>query len=363
MRQILSVLLKKVLGMLEDKDPLERTLKSKASETPTPCSEQDHPHLDVQTEESENLPNMSSTIKAKKNQELPKKKEKKTVVPYVRNPARDLMEIMEVPFLSLSKNRKNPIMYESLDGTRKVKVSRHTGHFLASIYDWDIVLFVASKMQKILNDMSDIPPRSMIVPRHELLKAIHRRGGKKTDLDLEKTLSRLQLTGIETTVRNEDGRYRAGFGFLDSWKYTERKEIKEIEITLSQWLYDGICAKGSLLKVNPDYFTLTSGLSRFLYRTARKHVGVSNESWEFSIEKLYEKSGSERELKKFKADLKSIVSGNNIPDYSMEWIEKINKTLVVFRKKTSLVETGKAIEEVGNNNEKMTNLQAEDIEK
>lgn len=252
------------------------------------------------------------------------------------------MEIMEVPFLALSKNRKNPIIYESSDGTRKVKVSRHTGHFLASIYDWDIVLFIASKMQKILNDMSDIPPRSMIVPRHELLKAIHRRGGKKTDIDLEKTLSRLQLTGIETTVRNEDGRYRAGFGFLDSWKYTERKEIKEIEITLSQWLYDGICAKGSLLKVNPDYFTLTSGLSRFLYRTARKHVGTSNESWEFSLEKLYEKSGSEREFKKFKVDLKIVVSCNNIPDYLMEWVENTNKTLVIFRKRTSLIEIEKS---------------------
>ena len=221
-------------------------------------------------------------------------KKKTEIAPYVRNPARDLMEIMEVPFLALSKDRKSPILYESSDGTRKVKVTRHTGHFLASIYDWDVILFVASKMQKILNDMSDIPPRSMVIPRHELLKAIHRRNGKKTDADLEKTLSRLQLTGIETTIRNEDYKYKAGFGFLDSWRYTERKEVKEIEITLSQWLYDGICAKGSLLKVDPAYFELTSGLKRFLYRTARKHAGKNQDGWTFTVEGLYEKSGSER---------------------------------------------------------------------
>ena len=140
--------------------------------------------------------------------------------------------MMEIPFLALSKNRKNPIIYESKDGRIKVKVSRHTGHFLASIYDWDIILFVASKMQEILNSRTDIPPRTLTVPRHEILKSIHRLDGKKTDEDLETTLSRLQLTGIDTTIRNEDYRYRAGFGFLDSWGYTERKDIKEIPFLL-----------------------------------------------------------------------------------------------------------------------------------
>jgi len=244
---------------------------------------------------------------------------------------RDFTEMMENPFLALSKNRKTSIIYESPDGTRKIKVTRHTGHFLASIYDWDIVLYVAGKMQEILNNGSDIPPRSMVIPRHELLKALLKHDGKKEEKDLRASLSRLKMTGIETTIRNEDYRYEAGFGFLDSWKYTERKDRKEIKITLSQWLYDGICAKGSLLKVSSDYFYLTSALKRFLYRTARKHVGNQKESWEFSIEKLYEKSGSEREFKKFKSDLKSIILEDNIPDYSMKWIERNGKTLVAFR--------------------------------
>lgn len=306
----LSTLFKKIGEMLE-----------KASPQTTPVGEG-------------HVINESPSLKINKTQEKALKKEKKPVIPYVANPARDLMEIMEVPFLALSKNRKSPILYESSDGTRKVKVTRHTGHFLASIYDWDIILFVASKMQKIIDEMSDIPPRNMVVPRHELLKAIYRHNGKKTDKDLENTLSRLQLTGIETTIRNEDYRYKAGFGFLDSWGYTERKDVKEIRITLSQWLYDGICAKGSLLKVEPTYFKLTSGLKRFLYRTARKHAGSNKDGWEFSIEKLYEKSGSEQEFKKFKSDLKYAVLDNNIPDYSMKWIEKNGKPLVLFKKST-----------------------------
>ena len=225
--------------------------------------------------------------------------------------ARDITEMMEVPFLALSKNRRAPIIYEKHEGFNmiKVKVSRHTGHFLASIYDWDIVLFVAGKMQKILNKGSDIPPRTMVIPRHELLKALRRYDGKKQQKDLEASLSRLQLTGIETTIRNEDGRYRAGFGFIEDWSYTERKDIKEIEITLSRWLYDGICAKGALLMVDQDYFSITSALKRFLYRTARKHAGGHGKSWEFLVETLYEKSGSERDFRFFKRDLKAVILG------------------------------------------------------
>lgn len=267
-----------------------------------------------------------------------KKEKNKTSKCSLANPqevkARDMTEIMEVPFLALSKNRREPIIYEKHNGPNdmiKVKVSRHTGHFLASIYDWDIVLLVAGKMQEILNNSSDIPPRTMIIPRHEIFKSLGKKNVTKQQQDLEASLSRLQLTGIDTTIRNKDGRYRAGFGFLDSWGYTERKDIKEIHITLSQWLYDGICAKGSLLKVESEYFNLTSGLKKFLYRTARKHIGGHGETFEFSIEKLYEKSGSEREFKKFKSDLKKAVLQNDIPGYFLKWIERHNNSFVLFK--------------------------------
>lgn len=323
MRKFLGSMLEKMVTWLNKGLPQQENLEKKEAAHPPPFSE-----------EIPLVAHEAPSPKTKKPPESLSKKEKKAVVPYVEIPGRDLMDMMEVPFLALSKNRKSPILYESKDGTRKVKVSRHTGHYLASIYDWDIVLFVASRMQRILNEMSDIPPRTMVIPRHELLKAIHRTNGKKTDKDLESSLSRLQLTGIETTIRNEDYKYKAGFGFLDSWGYTKRKDVKEIEITLSQWLYDGICAKGSLLKVDPNYFKLTSGLNRFLYRMARKHAGTNKDGWRFTVETLYERSGSEREFKKFKSDLKIAIKGNNIPEYELEWLEEYGKCFIVFTKST-----------------------------
>jgi plasmid replication initiation protein len=254
--------------------------------------------------------------------------------------ARDIAEMMEVPFLALSKNRKEPIIYEKHDGPNmiKVKVSRHVGHFLASIYDWDIVLFVAGKMQEIINNGSDIPPRTITVPRHELLKALKKHDGKAARLELKASLSRLQLTGIETTIRNEDGRYDAGFGFLESWGYTKREDIREISIILSNWLYEGICAKGSLLMVDSEYFSITSALKRFLYRTARKHVGGHGKPWEFLVETLHEKSGSERDFRFFKRDLKTAVLQNDIPGYHLEWVEKGKKTFVSFQNLRKIIE-------------------------
>jgi plasmid replication initiation protein len=274
--------------------------------------------------EEEQPPNEKNT------EENVKKKHLKDIIEF--NP-RDMMEVMEVPFLALSKNRIKPIIYQSKDGRIKVKVSAHREHYVASIYDWDIILLLSSKLQEIINSDSDIPPKTIIISRNQLLKAIHKHSGKANRKEIEQSLARLKFTGIETTIRNEDYRYKGGFGFLDSWGYTERKDIKEFEITLSQWLYDGICKKGSLLKVSPRYFDLTSGLKKFLYRTARKHVG-NNDQWEFSIEKLYEKSGSEQIFRFFKRDLKKAVLDNDIPDYFVEWITDGNKILIRLSNKT-----------------------------
>lgn len=331
MRKFLSALLKKLTEMLEKTAPQAGLVEEEKI-----CID-------------EALP---LKVKEKQLKKVPKKKTE--IIPYPENPIRDVVDLMEFPFLALSKNRKNPIIYESADGTTQINVTRHTGHFLASIYDWDIVLVVAGKMQEILNKGSDVPPRKITIPRHELLTALHKQDGKKERKDLEKSLDRLKLTGVSTTVNNKDYRHRERFGFLDSWGYLERKnnrEMRIVRITLSDWLYELCCAQGNLLKSSRFYFDVTSGLKKFLYRTARKHAGNNKDGWEFSIEKLYEKSGSERDIRKFKNDLKYAVLDNDIPDYSIEWREKNGKAVVVF-KRSKIHELDRLIEKFDENKEK-----------
>jgi len=288
---------------------------------------------------------ITSKVEKTHKKKIPEKKTE--IIPYEINPIRDVINLMEFPFLALAKDRVNPIIYENEDKTQKVEISGHRGHFIASIYDWDIILVVAGKIQEILNNGSGIPPKKIIIPRHELLKALHKQDGKKQQKDLEKSLSRLQLTGINTTVNNKDYRHRAGFGFIESWGYLERKnnrEIKIIHITLSEWLYEICCAQGSLLNSDRSYFELTSGLKRFLYRTARKHAGNNRDGWEFTIKKLYEKSGSEREFKKFKSDLKVAIAENDLPDYTIKLIQKNNKQTVLFTKRSNINKIDKIID-------------------
>jgi len=289
----------------------------------------------TETEVAVILPKVEVVSEAQKKQndktieKKPKKKPSKDIIEFS---PRDMMEVMEVPFLALSKKRTKPIHYQSKDGRVKVKITANREHYLASIYDWDIVLFVAAKIQDSMNVGFDIPPRTIIIPRHELFKAICKHNVSKQKTDLESSLNRLSSTLIDTTIRNEDYRYRAGFSFLDNWRYTDRKNVKEFRITLSDWLYDGICKKGALLKVSQEYFELTSGLKKFLYRTARKHLG-NNDFWEFPIERLYEKSGSEQTFRFFKRDLKKAVLDNDIPDYFLKWIENGSKVSIRFSNK------------------------------
>jgi hypothetical protein len=299
----------------------------------------------------------SPSIKIKETQEKNIKKKKTEIIHYhPEKQLRDVIDLMEFPFVALSKDRINPLVYESEDKTQKVVISGHRGHFIASIYDWDIILVVAGKIQETLNKGADIPSRKVTIPRHELLKALHREGGRKQQKDLEKSLARLQLTGINTTINNKDGRYVEGFGFIERWRYAERKsdrETKIIQITLSEWLYELCCAQGSLLKSNSLYFDITSGLQKFLYRTARKHAGQNRDGWEFSLEKLYEKSGSEGNIRKFKSKLKAAVTENGLPDYFMKWIDRNGKVSIEFKKRSLIDEIDRIVEKHEENQEKM----------
>ncbi|MEI6791511.1 MAG: replication initiator protein A [Myxococcaceae bacterium] len=353
MRKLLGAFLKKILNMLEGIEIPKEVLEKKADGVLIPtCLGGATTPLDIIE-----VPDVVQEKKSKKKDKRKDADGQKDLILsqqiIQKNPVRDLMNLMEFPFVALSKNRKNPIVYESPDGTRKVRISAHSECYIASIYDWDIIIFVAGRIQKIINDMSDIPPRTITIPRHEILKALHKHNVNTQQKDLEKSLHRLKRTAIDTTICNEDGRYKSDFGFIDDWEYTERKDKKEVKITLSRWLYDLISTKGTLLKVDNAYFDITSGLKKFLYRTARKCLG-NQDSWEFSLKTLHEKSGSEREFKKFKSDLKAAVSDNDLPEYSVKWVIKGRGSFVSFRKKSKTNEIDDLVENFSTSNKTAT---------
>ena len=54
-------------------------------------------------------------------------------------------------------------------------------------------------------------------------------------------------------------------------------------ITLPDWLFQGIVMKGGVLTIHEDYFLLTGGIERWLYRVARKHVEHQQAGLQFSM--------------------------------------------------------------------------------
>jgi plasmid replication initiation protein len=103
------------------------------------------------------------------------------------------------------------------------------------------------------------------------LRAIKRSTGAGLSGAASRAL-RLQTTSITTSIRATKRRQKAGFNWLDSWTFdtdAETEQPRGMTLTLSDWVLRIVNEK-SLLTMHPDYFLLSGGLERALYRIARK---------------------------------------------------------------------------------------------
>ena len=238
-------------------------------------------------------------------------------------PLKDQRELMERPFFSLSKRKRlRPIEYRSPEGDTWVHVSANPLFGIATIWDADILIWATSRLNQMREKgANDLSP-TLHTTAHELLKAIRRDTGGKAYKELEAALQRLQATNIQTSIRATKRDKRAQFGWLDEWTMDVDQEtgsVRGLTITLSKWVYDGLMGDRTLLTLHPDYFTLSGGLERAIYRMARKHAGDQPKGWTCRVSVLHEKSGSESPLKQFNYMLKRIVEANALPDYDLNF--------------------------------------------
>jgi plasmid replication initiation protein len=170
------------------------------------------------------------------------------------------------------------------------------------------------------------PSRTIQFHPYNLLQATGRSPKGKNQYDrLRAGLSRLQSTTVKTNIRAGGYKKIAMFSWLDSWReIVDEKTGKTqmMELTVPDWLYTGIVEHTGVLSIHHDYFCLTGGLERWLYRVARKHAGMQPNGFFITLPTLHEKSGSEREYRKFKADLKKIVQRDELPEYHLTLIEQ-----------------------------------------
>lgn len=251
-------------------------------------------------------------------------------------PLKDQREVMERPFFSLQKRKRlKPIEYSSPDGEAWVKVEAMPAYGMATIWDADILIWAASVINRMkVQGVNDLP-RTLNTTTYDLLRGIRRGTGGRAYKELQAALQRLETTSIRTSIRAPRRRTEAHFGWLDGWTLEvdpETDQPRGMTITLSNWVYEGIVSERSLLTMHHDYFLLTGGLERALYRIARKHAGRQKGGWTCRVELLHEKTGSDSQPKEFNRMLKRIVESDQLPDYALTMTQTVEGApAVLFR--------------------------------
>ena len=231
--------------------------------------------------------------------------------------ARDAQDLMAWPFFSLAKSKRvRPIDFRM--GEISILVEATAEHGMATIWDADVLIWVASQIVEA-RDMGRPTSRLIAATPHEIL-AFTRRGTGKASYDrLKAGLDRLQSTTIATSIRQRDARRRHRFSWINEWK--ERLDHSGralgIEMIIPDWFYEGVIDQALVLTIDPDYFALTGGLERWLYRLVRKHGGKQKGGWSFDCQHLHMKSGALSPPKRFAFELRDIVRRQALPGYQL----------------------------------------------
>jgi len=250
-------------------------------------------------------------------------------------PLRDNRDVMEFPFLALQKRRTKPIEYR----TPKISIEIHAPEKfgIATIWDWDLIIFAASHLNDAVEQGGNPAPRIRFSP-HDALRQMGRPTGGVDYKKLAAAIKRLSATMILTNIRFDDQSKeggQAGFHWLtgfwipvryqfDSWMTADSPDgeadpSKPWEIELPPWLYNAVLRQRDILAVHPDYFKLTGGIERWLYRLARKSVPDHADMAMFSyrMETLFERSGLTGRLRDFRSKLEEIAEKRTLPEYNV----------------------------------------------
>lgn len=251
----------------------------------------------------------------------------------VKHPQRDLfiadifdaislqldMASMEYPIFALKAGDKKTRNYEQ--NGFKVKVAASAEFGLATIHDKDIWIYAISKLMQAQSEGKPID-RTVHFTIYDYLKVTNRAiGGRQYELTKD-SLDRLKGTTLRTDIETEKYRESRGFGLIDSWRVVEEKDgrMVRVSVTLPEWLYRSVTSK-NVLTLSPDYFRLRKPLDRRIYELARKHCG-NNNSWSFNLKTLHERTGGTASIREFKRSIKSLADSNQLPDYSVVFIDK-----------------------------------------
>lgn len=264
-------------------------------------------------------------------------------------PIKDDVNLMDVAPFSLAKTRRTGVIkYELKDSLITIEGGAESG--LATVFDYDIFLnmvsYLAEEVRRYRQEEArglrpTLPARAYRPNSSHILKFCRRSDGGKAYDDLEAALDRLTKTTIKV-VNLSGGKRRqvdsrpliAGYQVVSR---TGTNKIDQVEITIPDWVYQSVVRSDKalpLLTLNEDYFLISSGLGRFIYRLARKAAGKSDAR--YSVKELYKRSGSSQELRFFQRDLRDFVARTAafpMPDYDLSLSDGQDGPLLTMKRR------------------------------
>ena len=230
--------------------------------------------------------------------------------------------LMAFPFFALSKNAwMKPLAYAT--PTVSIEV-RPSARGVATIYDKEIVLYIASLMASKIDEGAAVS-QDFTFTAHDLFSVTGSNHSARSYSRLADALERLQGTQIKTNIEaggeGEDGFFswlsEARLQYARSGK--GEKRLKAVKVRLCDWLFRAILRDRQVLDYASTYFQL-GPIERRIYEVARSTC-VDGEPLEMDLQTLKLQIGFQNPLSNFRIAMRQIAAANAIPDYDISLIE------------------------------------------
>lgn len=230
--------------------------------------------------------------------------------------------LMAFPFFALSKNAwMKPLAYAT--PTVSIEV-RPSARGVATIYDKEIVLYIASLMASKIDEGMAVS-QDFTFTAHDLFSVTGSNHSARSYSRLADALERLQGTQIKTNIEaggeGEDGFFswlsEARLQYARSGK--GEKRLKAVKVRLCDWLFRAILRDRQVLDYASTYFQL-GPIERRIYEVARSTC-VDGEPLEMDLQTLKLQIGFQNPLSNFRIAMRQIAAANAIPDYDIALIE------------------------------------------
>lgn len=226
--------------------------------------------------------------------------------------------VMDFPFFALSKVAVHkPMEWQLGDVTIAIRPSA-TG--MATMYDKEIILYIASLMAQDIADGSKIYD-TFTFTAHDFFRITGVPRPSKRDYQrFSEALERLQGTQVRTNIQTGSKIDRGWFSWLSEAQAQYHQlpngdeVLRTVSVRLCGWLHRAISRDGHIYHYHHDYFRLGT-IERRLYEIA--HCHCEGESVEMPLDLLSTKVGSTASLHRFKHHLKEVEAEDRLPEYSI----------------------------------------------